>query len=61
MSTHARLLLIPPSSDFNHSVPDYLAFIADHPDWFTDTNANLSHGLRLIAVQLPAAGGQCSG
>ena len=59
-STHTRLLLIPPSSDFNHSVPDYLAFMADHPDWLTDTNASLGHGLRLIAVDVPAAGGQCS-
>lgn len=58
-STHTRLLLIPPVSDFNHSVPDYLAFMADHPDWLTDTQAQLSEGLRLIAVQVPAVSGRC--
>ena len=52
---------MPPSSDFNHSVPDYLAFMADHPDWMTDTHAGLGHGLRLIAVHVPAiSGGACS-
>ncbi len=53
--THVRLLLIPPASAFNHSVPDYLAFIADHPAWFSDTNAGLGHGLTLVGVHAPAA------
>ena len=61
VKTHTRLLLIPPPDEFNHSVPDYLAFMDDHPDWLTDTQAGLGHGLRLIAVQVPAGGGQCSG
>lgn len=58
-STHTRLLLIPPASDFNHSVPDYLAFMADHPDWFSDTRAPLSEGLRLVAVEVPEVSGRC--
>jgi len=41
-------------------VPDYLAFMADHPDWLSDTRAGLGHGLRLIAVHVPATGGRCS-
>lgn len=53
-NTHSRLLLIPPASDFNHSVPDYLAFMANHPDWLSDTQTQLGDGLRLIAVQVPA-------
>ena len=54
VSTQTRLLLVPPASDFNHSVPDYMAFMADHPAWFTDTGANLGDGLRLFGVQVPA-------
>ncbi len=53
-NTHTRLLLIPPASSFNHSVPDYMAFMADHPDWFTDTGASLSDGLKLYGVDVPA-------
>lgn len=49
-----RLLLVPPASPFNHSVPDYMAFMADHPDWFDDTGANLSDGLKLDGVHTPA-------
>ncbi|HET7467490.1 MAG TPA: hypothetical protein VFL29_12565 [Candidatus Dormibacteraeota bacterium] len=51
--TGTRLLLIPPASAFDHSVPDYLGFIADHPDWFANTGPELGHGLRLVAVQVP--------
>jgi hypothetical protein len=60
--TQMRLMLIPPSSAFNHSVVDYEVFMADHPDWFTDTNQQLGDGLRLVAVHVPApAGTACSG
>jgi hypothetical protein len=55
-NTHTRLLLVPPPSAFNHSVPDYRAFIADHPQWFVDTAAQLDPGWSLVAVQLPASG-----
>jgi len=51
-----RLLLLPPSSPFNHSVQDYVAFMRDHPDWFADTQVELGYGLRLIAVQVPDLG-----
>jgi hypothetical protein len=54
--THTRLLLVPPSSAFNHSVADYYAFIADHPEWFTDTAAQLDPGWSLIGAQVPAPG-----
>jgi hypothetical protein len=55
-NTHTRLLLIPPSSAFNHSVADYEAFIADHPEWFVDTAAQVGPGWSLVAVQLPGLG-----
>ncbi len=55
-NTRTRLLLLPPSSPFNHSVADYEAFIADHPQWFTDTGAQLDGGWSLLAVQVPAPG-----
>ena len=53
-NTQTRLLLVPPPSEFNHSVADYRAFIADHPQWFVDTSAQLAPGWSLIDVQLPA-------
>jgi len=59
VSTGTRLFLVPPVSDFNHSVPDYVAFMADHPDWFADTHADLSGGLRLYAVTIPPGSATC--
>jgi hypothetical protein len=53
-STHTRLLLIPPPSSSNASVPDYHAFIADNPQWFGDTGVQLDAGFALVAVQVPA-------
>jgi hypothetical protein len=55
-TTKTRLLLLPPSSPFNHSVQEYAAFMLDHPDWFADTQVELGYGLRLIAVQVPDPG-----
>ncbi|MGA8924274.1 MAG: hypothetical protein WB682_14140 [Candidatus Dormiibacterota bacterium] len=52
-NTETRLLLVPPFSAFNYSVNDYQAFMADHPNWFSDTNAQLGDGWALIAVQVP--------
>jgi hypothetical protein len=60
-NTQTRLLLIPPSDLFNHSAADYRAFIADHPEWFVDTAAQLDTGWSLVAVQLPASSrGECA-
>jgi hypothetical protein len=60
-SAHIRLLLIPPPSAFNASVPGYLAFIADNPQWFQDTGTQLDAGFSLISVQVPMPSpGACS-
>ena len=59
VSTRTRLLLVPPATEFSHSVPDYLAFMADHPDWFADTHAGLSGGLTLYAVNIPPGSATC--
>jgi hypothetical protein len=56
-STKTRLLLMPPSSPFNHSVQDYAAFMLDHPEWMADTQVELGYELRLIAVHVPDPGG----
>lgn len=53
-NTGTRLLLVPPYSTFNYSVTDYQAFMADHPDWFSATNAQLGEGWALLAVHVPA-------
>ena len=53
-TTRIRLLLIPPASHFNASVPDYYAFIADYPKWFSDAGPQLSGGFAIVAVQVPA-------
>ncbi|HET7379930.1 MAG TPA: hypothetical protein VFJ24_07815, partial [Gaiellales bacterium] len=55
-STETRLLLVPPASPFNHSVPEYEAFMADHPAWFVDTHAQLAAGLALYGVVVPNPG-----
>jgi hypothetical protein len=47
-------MVIAPYSAFNHSVPDYEAFIADHPEWFSDTGVQLDNGWKLMAVRVPA-------
>ena len=60
-NTRTRLLLIPTPSTFNSSVPDYRGFIADNPQWFSDTGAQLGGGLEIVAVQVPVpAPGTCS-
>ncbi len=56
-NTRTRLLLVPPASSFNHSVPEYQAFMVDHPQWFTDTQTQLGAGWSLIAVDVPALSG----
>jgi hypothetical protein len=50
--TKTRLLLIPPPGPISFSVPDYKAYIADHPQWFTDTGP-LPNGWSLVAVNIP--------
>jgi hypothetical protein len=56
-STRTRLLLIPPASPFNASVPEYRAFIGDHPEWFSETGAQLGDGFSIVAVNVAAPGG----
>jgi len=51
--TRTRLLLLPPPGPISFSVPDYKAYIAEHPQWFADTGANLPNGWSLIAVSVP--------
>jgi len=59
-SSKTRLLLISPPGPLSGSVPDYKAYVADNPQWFADTGANLPNGWSLIAVNVPApAPGQC--
>ncbi len=60
-NTKTRLLLLSPPGPISWSVPEYEAFIADHPAWFADTGANLVNGWKLIAVNVPQpAPGDCS-
>jgi len=33
--------------------------MADHPDWFADTHAQLSGGLTLYAVSIPPGSASC--
>lgn len=51
--TQTRLLLISPPGPLSGSVSDYKAFIADHPQWFQDTGAQLGNGWSLVAVDVP--------
>jgi hypothetical protein len=53
-NTRTRLLLISPPGPLSVSVPDYEAFIADHPQWFTQTDPPLGNGWSLVAVKVPA-------
>jgi len=50
-----RLMLLGPTSAFDHSVPDYDAYIADHPKWFSETGAVLGDDFSLVAVAVPKA------
>ena len=52
--TKTRLLLISPPGPLSQSNADYVAYIADHPDWFQDTGAGLGGGWSLIGVSVPA-------
>jgi hypothetical protein len=52
--TNTRLILMPPPGPFNSSVQDYLAFIADNPDWFSQPSTTLGDGFVIVAVQIPA-------
>ena len=53
-NTRTRLLLMPPESPFNASVPDYHAFISDNPRWFSQTGGQLGDGFSIVAVNVPA-------
>jgi len=56
--TSTRLLLISPPGPLSATNQDYLAFMADHPDWFQDTGASLPSGWSLYAVNVPAPSAQ---
>ncbi|HAC45324.1 MAG TPA: hypothetical protein DCF65_04570, partial [Chloroflexi bacterium] len=51
--THIQLLIVPPATAFNASVPDYLAFMSDNPQWFTQTGGQLGDGFAIVAVHVP--------
>jgi hypothetical protein len=53
-NTRTRLLLMPPESPFNASVPDYQAFISDNPRWFSQAGGQLGDGFSIVAVNVPA-------
>jgi hypothetical protein len=60
-NTGTRLLLIPPAGPFNTSVPEYRAFIGDHPEWFNETGAQLGDGFSIVAVKVAAPStGECA-
>jgi hypothetical protein len=52
--TQTRLMLLSPPGPLSQSVPEYQAYIADHPQWFVDTGGQLGNGWTLIAVNVPA-------
>ena len=54
--TKTRLLLISPPGPLSASNQDYVAFIADHPDWFEDVGSSMPEGWNLLAVNVPAPG-----
>ena len=51
--TQTRLLLLSPPGPLSQSVSEYQAYLADHPQWFADTGAQLGNGWSLIAVSVP--------
>jgi hypothetical protein len=40
-------------SPLSQSVPEYRAYMADHPQWFSDAGAQLGNGWTLVAVNVP--------
>jgi hypothetical protein len=56
--TGTRLMLLPPPGPISQSVPEYLAFIADHPEWFDHVGGVLGNGWTMIDVHVatPAPG-----
>jgi hypothetical protein len=60
-NTHTRLMLLSPPGPISQSVDDYKAYIADHPDWFTEVGADVGNGWSVLAVDVPApATGDCA-
>jgi hypothetical protein len=51
--SQTRLLLLSPPGPLSGSVPEYKAFIADNPQWFQYTGAQLANGWSLVAVDVP--------
>ena len=50
--TQTRLWLLPPPGPISGSVPQYKAYIGDHPQWFADTGP-LPNGWSMVAVSVP--------
>ena len=60
-NTHTRLMLLSPPGPLSQSVEDYEAYVADHPDWFTDVGLDVGNGWSVLAVHVPApATGDCA-
>ena len=60
-NTHTRLMLVSPPGPISQSVDDYKAYIADHPEWFTEVGLNVGNGWSVFAVDVPApATGDCA-
>ena len=58
--TGTRLLLLPPPGPISQSVPEYRAFIADHPEWFDQVGGVVGNGWTIIDVHVAApAPGEC--
>jgi hypothetical protein len=59
--TQTRLLLLSPPGPLSQSVSDYKAFIADNPQWFSQTAPDIGNGWQLVGVHVSApAPGLCA-
>ena len=59
-NTRTRLMLLSPPGPLSQSVPNYLAFIGEHPGWFTEVRLADANGWSVFAVDVPApAVGEC--
>ena len=56
--TGTRLMLLPPPGPISQSVPDYQAFIGDHPEWFGQVGGTVGTGWTIydVHVATPPAG-----
>lgn len=52
--TETRLLLLSPPGPISYSVPEYKAYIADHPAWFAGAGVELPNGWSIVGINVPA-------